>query len=107
MMERVRPIDANKLVRWFEGSRSDVNPMNCDAREAYHECIAMVEAMETLDAEPVRHGRWERRLNKYYCTSCGTGYRICNGGPNAFRFKRCPNCGAKMDAKEDTQNDQS
>lgn len=50
-----------------------------------------------VDAEPVRHGEWVRRNSNVYCTVCNKGYRISNGGANVFKFKHCPNCGAKMD----------
>ena len=39
-----------------------------------------------MDAEPVRHGRWEHGMR---CTQCG---QIDLSKPNY-----CPNCGAKMD----------
>ena len=52
----------------------------------------------TIEAEPVKHGRWERQEDDecywYECSECHN--------PPAQRFKRdyfsdyCPNCGAKM-----------
>lgn len=50
----------------------------------------------TIEAEPVRHGRWVRLDNtftRWKCSECGaiesySGYAYCH-------------CGAKMDAKED------
>lgn len=68
----------------------------------------------TIDAEPVRHGRWiVDDLGHTYCSECKTRlpYLHCyTDEPNSdydeewdeeipeTRF--CPNCGAKMDAKE-------
>lgn len=53
-----------------------------------------------VDAEPVRHGRWEMigadkrgRGGVFECTSCNGCY--------PYKCKYCPNCGAKMDAKEE------
>ncbi len=102
-MEEVRLIDANALVDKLPKVDLD-HDERITKSGVVADMVCLISNAPTIEAEPVRHGRWERRLNKYYCTSCGTGYRICNGGPNAFRFKRCPNCGAKMDAKEEPTN---
>lgn len=76
----------------------------------YHAVIDAVEALPTVDAVPVRHGRWITHHEKVallngeafggvYCSECG--YKTHNklhvilGCP----FKYCPNCGARMDGK--------
>ena len=52
-----------------------------------------VNEQPTVDAEPIRHGRWI--LNKYngvcnyHCSEC---LELCDSG-----YDYCPNCGAKMD----------
>ena len=53
----------------------------------------------TVDAEPVRYGEWiecEGRNNEYYCSEC---YDIWKSD-RIKNMKRCPSCGAKMDAQE-------
>ena len=58
--------------------------------------------LPTVDAVEVVHGRWERRVVdwsapyswKVECSNCG--FYICGLG-DAYLFKYCPNCGAKMD----------
>lgn len=59
----------------------------------------------TIEAEPVRHGEWKKRERKWidedgkewikfdgiFCSACG------NSSPP---YNYCPNCGAKMDGKE-------
>lgn len=55
------------------------------------------------DVAPVIHARWEKRGSSWYCTHCGIGYRITCGNIPASRHKYCPNCGAKMDERADTQ----
>ena len=55
--------------------------------------IADINGAPTIEAEPVRHGRWEDNgipasvLSK--CSECGILY-----GASSFNY--CPNCGAKM-----------
>lgn len=61
------------------------------------------DAIPSVDAAPVVHGRWDRKRSNVYCTSCGKGYRITNGGPNVMAFVYCPMCGARMDWKEDAE----
>ena len=61
--------------------------------------VLWVKDAPTIEAKPVRHGRWNIRTfdlprEGYYCSKCGTV---------EWRTSRfCPNCGAKMDggAKE-------
>ena len=62
-----------------------------------------VEVQLTVDAVPVRHGKWidEGQYADYYphhawlCSECGEQL-IENGTP---WYKYCPNCGARMDEK--------
>ena len=47
----------------------------------------------TADVAPVRHGRWKRYgKNLGECSECGEIVSV--------RSNYCPNCGAKMDEKE-------
>ena len=50
----------------------------------------------TIEAEPVRHGYWEKRGQEIYCSECGeeSGYTWAG----ASRYSDyCPHCGAKLD----------
>ena len=57
----------------------------------------VIDYCPTVDAEPVRHGRWIYKYFDAYCSNCGwenkadTVTRIRNDYPY------CPHCGAKMD----------
>ena len=48
----------------------------------------------TVDAVPVRHGRWVDEPNcMYRCSVCGSHYPSIKGYQD---YKFCPNCGARM-----------
>lgn len=83
------------------------DPKRNDKAEALNYAIFCVERQEpTVDAEPVRHGRWDNIPNTYmtvaskfgsysgYATSCSVCHEV---NPNAYKTNYCPNCGAKMD----------
>ena len=61
------------------------------------EAYAVIQGMKTVDAVPVRHGRWaddtgiEGAWN--YCSVCGE--------QSIDLYDYCPNCGARMDGKGD------
>lgn len=64
----------------------------------------LIEEAPTIDAEPVKHGRWESCCNlmgEYFkCSECGYKAEVptCMGEPI---FIYCPNCGAKMDGESE------
>lgn len=66
-----------------------------------------IKSQPTVDAEPVRHGKWEsltftNASNEEYtmhrCSECGL--TIVTGW-----YHYCPNCGARMDKEDDTKGD--
>lgn len=65
------------------------------------DCIEIIEKMPTIDAEPVRHGKWldDGQYDNFFphhewrCSECGE-HVLEIGDP---WFKYCPNCGARMD----------
>ncbi|MBR3924479.1 MAG: hypothetical protein IKJ45_15275 [Kiritimatiellae bacterium] len=60
----------------------------------YEALVKAVDNAPTIDAEPVRHGRWIHDINNLYgCSECMT--RETMSHKNLKKF--CPNCGAKMD----------
>lgn len=59
--------------------------------------VEAIKSAPTIEAEPVRHGRWIRDdqiLNRITCSECK---RYFDGLEADLR---CPNCGAKMDLEE-------
>ena len=67
---------------------------DCDGCE-YKYCIEAVEDTPTIEAEPIRYGRWEMNESKqfyiypYKCSVCKE--------VNEYKFPYCPLCGARMD----------
>ena len=53
--------------------------------------------VETVDAVPVKHGRWKEDSSGYgfwICSACGF---VSEASAANMLYKFCPHCGAKMD----------
>lgn len=71
--------------------------------------IAEIAGLPTIEAEPVKHGRWEVRTQKdgttigqhnvTYCSECGY---VLFTKEDSF----CARCGAKMDLKDGDSDDE-
>lgn len=84
---------------------------HCDKEHANEHFINGIETvmeyaenLPAADVEPVLHGRWERCFEDWRrqiegdkCSACGFEYY----GACIRRFLYCPNCGAKMNPKEE------
>ena len=71
--------------------------------EKYHLSDGMfqhwVEVQPSVEAEPVRHGRWIEEPNcMYRCSSCGSHYPSIRG---YMDYCYCPSCGALMDERSE------
>ena len=53
--------------------------------------------MPTIDAEPIKHGKWEKcyQDNVVTCSICGEEHYL--GTYHQYAKNYCSNCGAKMD----------
>ena len=57
-----------------------------------------IQNLPTIEAEPVKHGRWINEPNCWYrCSVCGEHYPSTRGYMN---YNYCPHCGARMDGGE-------
>ena len=82
LQEYVFPITGNNLM---------------GAADAYYRTIHLLDNAPTIEAEPVKHGRWfeVKQPDRYglrvmqECSCCGTREN--------WLANYCPNCGAKMD----------
>lgn len=94
--------DADKLKKSMErmpctGKEPDKERYTCDV------VCCVIDEAPSVDAEPVRHGRWETKVcitesdwgvidhREEVCSECGKGQI----GISKF----CPNCGAKMNGE--------
>lgn len=83
---------------------------NAIGTDAYFQIKSILLGTKTADVAPVRHGRWiedERTypgpgLKNNLCSACGEVAGAWKEGLEPGRkWAYCPNCGAKMDRKED------
>lgn len=108
-MTDVRLIDANALVKEIESVHckgcNNYNGAMCRACE-WMDAMDYIEDAPTIDAQPVKHGRfvfekgdYRNTVDGYRCTSCGETYHT--KVPYFSEYKFCPNCGAKMEGDAD------
>ena len=66
---------------------------------AWLECaIDEIEALSTIEAEPIKHGHDLIGGTLFECSECGYyNDDITRGTTRTFNY--CPNCGARMDAE--------
>ena len=83
----MRLIDADELKKELK---------DMDIVLANHNVEDWIDEQPTIDAEPVRHGKWERIpysfVGGYRCSCCGAKSLDDN-------FDYCGHCGAKMDGE--------
>ena len=99
-----RLIDADKLKQhysWWGGLIGDDYVSELVEQKKVFDTI--IDVQPTVDAEPVRHGKWihnkwSEMRHDYDCSLCGC--RITGVDPfslSATAYYYCPECGAKMD----------
>ena len=75
----------------------DREALLAESRKSFCSIHQLIKEAPRVDAEPVRHGRWEPveteeefgTVYEYRCNLCGKH--------DYFDTNYCPNCGAKMD----------
>lgn len=91
-----RLIDADALIEkaYWHGDHPDVDNLFAEGVDAVD--VSDIDEAPTIEAEPVRHGRWIKRGQDIFCSECDeeSGYTWAG----ASRYSDyCPNCGCKMD----------
>ena len=108
-MPRLIDVDAFK-IEFCE----KCNNVSCDAPLTNTDCFTMymLDNTPTIEAEPVRHGRWVPLsydgyadgypvYDEWECSEC---HFACEGeGEPPLNY--CPNCGAKMEGKNEDDVD--
>lgn len=85
----MRLIDADALLDFLQ-----IIPIDLGYREI-EDVENFVKELPTIDAVPVRHGRWVKKGQWYCCTECGTEMFFTGVyDPNQHY---CYYCGVKMD----------
>ncbi len=93
----MRLIDADVLKRHEQKIATQAWKMKIKASvdTILNQFIDDIDHAPTVDAVPVRHGRWEKCLGKELsckCSVCASKYDI--------PWRYCPNCGTRMDWKD-------
>lgn len=101
---RMRLIDADALMQAL-GIFKDYEHGNPHFMNSIETNRELVIGAPTIDAEPVRHGRWVICEDgcgdtHYQCSACGDEWTLIDGTPQENGMKYCPHCGAKMDGGE-------
>lgn len=91
----MRLIDADKIINDLEAMRTQFDAIALDG------LIRGIEEQPTIDAEPVRHGRWVDGMpytNSHWkvCSVCHKSADYPSGGD-----EYCGHCNAKMDEGAD------
>ena len=91
-MSRLIDVDAAIDRYYAEYKKQDI----CDGREDRNWLKRCIDEAPTIEADPIRHGRWERTSDgAARCTACK---RKMN--PSQYGYAFCGLCGAKMDSEE-------
>ena len=101
----MRLIDCNEALRKVEQI-----PFIVNENKAFHEgcrymqkkVLRIFHESKTIEAEPVKHGRWEIITDDYdcemmRCTKCRAEFYDGDNDTVDTLHNYCPNCGAKMD----------
>ena len=100
----MRLIDAEKLAevlnRYLEAPHVQLSNIGISdgLRMGIKTCLTFLNNANTIEAEPVRHGRWIDKGEYAVCTECGgrSGTQYDGVEPVPLRAQFCQNCGAKM-----------
>ena len=102
MEQEVRLIDANKLKNHYAWWENGTAEMTLAEAKRNFDCI--VDVQPTIEAEPVKHGRWQKPQRHGVISYDEHAYAECSCCHKSQYLARgmnyCPFCGAKMDEVE-------
>ena len=123
MDKKPRLIDADALKEYIGcadavkyGNKNAEQQHNSYSTMMMYEIADYIDDMPTIEAEPVRHGRWEHcvgKSNLWYCSECG-GKILYNPTRRTYNITKlpveemnrvCRKCGAKMDGGKENDRE--
>lgn len=87
----MRLIDANAVLKEMKETYcTDCNNYNCVLCSTceHMDDMDFIEDAPTVDAQPVKHGKWVKYPSIYRCSNCGN--------PKGMKKPYCELCGAQM-----------
>jgi len=84
-------VDADEFDTYLEKRMFYESHRNHAYLKGIRDCRKDLAAMRTIEAEPVKHGRWIWKDHYLVCSECGE---------ENDRKNYCPNCGARMGGGE-------
>ena len=98
MAEYIEREASVKAFNNFDAGRADSPPFTLLTPEEFAEYLY---ELPTVDVAPVRHGRW---VDNGIPDSMLSGCSVCGFTCGSSSFFYCPNCGAKMDESDESEN---
>lgn len=89
-----RLIDADYVKEHMRAS--ELNGRRLHTMEL-EERLAVIDEVPTVDAVPVRHGKWKKIRGAINCSACKSSSWSMFFEDLVTSFNYCPNCGARMD----------
>lgn len=91
----------------IDAQKERLNRLQLQSEDLKGAIELFLETSETVDAELIKHGRWIKNDDRsgWHCSVCKIDdfyayVRDYDTGENKLQDYYCPNCGAKMDLKE-------
>ena len=107
-ISRSSVLESAELISWYHANqKGKMVPGASSSGEAYvefNDVISLLKNATALDVAPVVHARWITHSDNVLgtskeCSNCSEEYFDEYDMCEVIRY--CPNCGARMDAKED------
>ena len=98
MAEYIEREASVKAFNNFDAGRADSPPFTLLTPEEFAEYLY---ELPTVDVAQVRHGRW---VDNGIPDSMLSGCSVCGFTCGSSSFFYCPNCGAKMDESDESEN---
>lgn len=93
----------DSLRKLYDGLIYNSEKAVCSGQLAtFLEAIMLIMEAPTIDAEPVKHGQWEKRKDVIGFVRCSVCHdcNIYDDWADGKKWSYCPNCGAKMEVEQ-------